>query len=300
MHKLLLMVLLLSAGVLAESVVPQALKETLNLAPRIQRGQSQPFEMKIKLELLKDDGSIQYIKRNGIKYTQLCLNNSPDSGLTYEITVDTFTIGTPARPDNLSWDSRASVDSLVGYHFRTSFRSKIPVKGDCYDIDIPLVKGFPYQEAWEFIDDFLPAKLIEQLRYSAGRRLTKVGDTTTIVWPKAICYSVDKIVRESRVDQKPFKLTLTGLSTYRGTPCASVSFSSPVSFYRVELIPQDSSEFIATGTALVSGDFLVSLSNGNITYARMTERLETIVKQTGLPDRPNRIVKYTELIPAIW
>lgn len=300
MRKLLLIILIFNASVLAQSVVPQALKETLNLAPRCQRGESQIFDMRIQVEFLDESGTVIARKNNGIKYSQLCLTNTPDSGLTYEITVDTFTIGALKRSAEEQWDSRASVDSLVGYHFRTSYRSKVPVKGDCYDIGIPLTTGFPYEEAWEFIDDFLPVKLMAQMQYSAGRRLTKVGDTVTIVWPKPICYKVKDVIEESRVDQKPFKLTVTGLTSYRGTPCATVSYSSAISPYRVHIIPPDSSSFLATGTALVSGEFLISLKKGTIVYAKMNERLETNIAQTGVPDRKNRVTKSTELVPIIW
>jgi hypothetical protein len=300
MRKLLVFLFLLNAAIFAQSVVPQALNETLNLAPRMQRGESMKFDMKIRVEFLSEDGSLTAIKSNEIRFAQLCLSNTPDSGLVHEITIDTFTIGSLKRDLKQDWDSRSSVDSLIGYHFRTSYRSKIPVKGDCYDIGIPLTTGFAYEEAWEFIDDFLPVKLMTQMQYTAGRRLAKVGDTVTISWPKPICYKVKDVIEQSRVDQKPFLLKVTGLTSYRGTPCATISFSSPISPYRVDIIPPDSSSFVAAGTALVSGEFLVSLKKGTVVYAKMSERLETKITQTGEKERQNRVVKNTELIPIVW
>ena len=300
MRKLFLMFLVLNASIWAQSVMPQAPQETLNLAPRCQRGEAQTHRMQVEVLFLNDDGKPMAVKSNRISYTQLCVANTPDSGLIYEITVDSFVIGTLRAIDQSNYESFSLVDSLSGLHFRSQYRSKIPVKGNCYDFGIPLTTGWPYMEAWEFIDDFLPAKIMEQLHYTVGRRLRKIGDTATIAWPKPICYEVQNVVKTSRVDQKPFKLTLTGLTSYRGTPCATVSIASAISPYRVDMYTPDTTFFKALGTSQITGELQVSLKNGNIVYAKMSERLETNLTETGLPARKNRVIKNTELIPRVW
>jgi hypothetical protein len=300
MRKVFLMFLVLNASIWAQSVVPQAPQETLNLAPRCQRGEAQTYRMQVEVIFSNDDGKPMAVKNNRIDYTQLCVANNPDSGLIYEVTIDSFVIGTVKDISELDRESFSLIDSLSGLHFRSQYRSKIPIKGDCYDFGIPLTTGFPYLEAWEFIDDFLPAKIIEQLHYTVGRRLSKVGDTATIAWPKPICYDVQKIIEKSSVDQKPFKLTLTGLSSYRGTPCATVSIASAISPYRVDMYTPDTSSFKALGTSQITGEFQVSLKNGNIVHAKMSERLETSITETNVPVRKNSVVKNTELIPRVW
>jgi hypothetical protein len=137
------------------------------------------------------------------------------------------------------------------------------------------------------------------LHYTVAKRLRKVGDTATIAWPKPICYGIPTIIRTSKVDQKPFKLKLTGLTTYGGTPCVTISFSSTISPYRVEMDTPDTTVFNAVGTSQITGEFRVSLKNGSIVYAKMSERLNTEITETGVPVRKNWVIKNTELIPRI-
>jgi hypothetical protein len=300
MRKLFLVLLVSSASLWAQSVLPQVPKETLNLAPRCQRGDAQAYSIKVEMLLLDNDGKPTSIKKNRIDYTQLCLANNPDSGLIYNITVDSVSVGSLQAIDESGYESRSIIDSLMGLNFRSQFRPKIPVTGNCYDFGIPLTTGFPYEEAWEFIDDFLPAKIMEQLHYTVGRRLSKVGDTATIVWPKPIWYSIKKVINESHVEQKPFKLTLTGLTTYRGTPCANVSVTSAISPYRVEIYSTDTTSFKWIGTSQTTGEFQVSLKAGSIVYAKMSERLDISLTRSDKQVKTKRVLKNTELVPRVW
>jgi hypothetical protein len=299
MRKLFLMLLVLNTSIWAQTAIPQARPDTLNLKPRCQRGDAQTYRMQVEVLFLKDDGKPRLVKNNRINYKQLCLANNADSGLIYEVTIDTFVIGTLRSIDQTGSESLSRIDSLSGQHFRSQYRSKIPITGKCYDVAIPIT-AWPYMEAWEFVDDFLPAKIMEQLHYTVAKRLRKVGDTATVAWPKPICYGIPTIIRTSRVDQKPFKLKLTGLTTYRGTPCATISYSSAISPYRVEMDTRDSTVFNAIGTSQITGEFQVSLKNGSIVYAKMSERLNTEITETGVPVRKNWVIKNTELIPLVW
>jgi hypothetical protein len=62
----------------------------------------------------------------------------------------------------------------------------------------------------------------------------------------------------------------------------------------------DASTFKALGTSQITGEFQVSLKNGSIVYAKMSERLETSITETSVPVRKNMVIKNTELIPLIW
>ena len=301
MRKLFLMFLVLNASIWAQSVKPQAPQDTLNLAPRCQRGEAQTYRMQVEVLFLdNDDGKPKLVKNNSISYTQLCVANNRDSGLIFEITVDSFVIGTLRAIDKSNYESFSLVDSLSGLHFRSQYRSKIPVKGNCYDFGIPLTTGWPYMEAWEFIDDFLPAKIMEQLHYTVGRRLRKVGDTATIAWPKPICYSIKKVINESLVEQKPFKLKLTGLTSYRGTPCATISVTSAVSPHRVEIHSTDTTSFKWIGTSQTTGEFQVSLKTGSIVHGSMSQRLELILTRPDKLVKTKWVLRNTELVPRAW
>jgi len=297
MRKLYLMLLVLNASIWAQSVMPQAVQDTLNLAPKCQRGDAQMYRLALETVSLDEEGKPGGLKRNSIDYMQLCLANSPDSGLIYEITVDSFSVGSPRAMDESGMGSRSIVDSLMGMTFRIQFRSKFPVTGDCYDPKIPPTTGFRYIEAWEFIDDFLPAKILGELHYAAGNRLSKVGDTATVVWPKPICFSIKRVINELVLEQKPFLLKLTGLTSYRGTPCATVSVTGAVSPYRMEMYSTDSTSFKAKGTSQMTGEFRVSLKNGNMMHAKIIERLETTITRPDKQIITRKVIKTTELAP---
>ena len=300
MRKLLFVLMLLNASIWAQSVVPQALNETLNLAPRFQRGDAQQYSVFVEMVFFDDQGQPTKIKRNRLDYTQICLANTPDSGVVYEVTIDSFLIGAMEQMDSDPNKTRSIVDTLMGQHFTTQFRAKIPVTGNCYDAGIPLTKDAYYTEASELIENFFPAKLSEQLRFAVGRRLSKVGDTATIAWPKPICYSIKQVINSSRMDQKPFKLSLSGLTSYRGVPSATVSVTSTTSPYRVEIYSTDTTSFVAEGTALTNGEYQVSLDKGRIVHFKITERSDTVIKIPDGTTRKNRVLKTTELTPRIW
>lgn len=300
MRKLFFTLLLLNASIWAQTVVPQALNETLNLAPRFQRGDAQTYSLYVEITFLDDQGQPTKIKRNRIDFTQICLANTPDSGVVYEVTIDSFLIGAMERMDADPNKSRSIVDTLMGHHFTTRFRARIPVTGDCYDAGVPLTENARYIEGSELIEGFFPAKLTEQLRYTAGRRLSKVGDTVTIAWPKPICYSVKEVINSSRIDQKPFRVSLSGLTSYRGTSCATVSVASATSPYRVEIYSTDTTSFVAEGTVLTGGEYQVSLDKGRIVHFKMTERSDMLIRVPDGTTKNNRVLKTTELTPRVW
>ncbi|TFH65445.1 MAG: hypothetical protein E4G91_02465 [Candidatus Zixiibacteriota bacterium] len=113
MRKLILFFLVLNASLWAQAVVPQTAKDTLDLTPRCKRGDAQVYRLALETVTLDDEGKPAGVKRNRIDYMQLCLANSPDSGLIYEITVDSFSIGSPQAVGEEPRDSRSIVDSLM-------------------------------------------------------------------------------------------------------------------------------------------------------------------------------------------
>ncbi len=300
MRTLLFALIVLTATASAQSVAPQALNETINLAPRYQRGNSQKYSLDIGIFFLDDQGSPRAVKHNRIDYTQICMANNADSGLVYEVTIDSFSIGSKEPAEKPDYHARSVVDTLMGRHFRTQFRSKIPVVGNCYDLALPFTRGFAFAEAYELVDDFLYAKLIEQLRYTVGRQLSKVGDTVTITWPKPICYSIPKVINESRIDLKPLKLQLTGLTTFRNEPCATISIGSTISPYSVKIYSTDTSSVDAEGTSELRGEFLVSLGRGEIVNFKLNNRAETKITLPDGSTKDNRVVMKFELAPRYW
>jgi hypothetical protein len=299
MSKLFLLFLVMCTSLWAQAVAPPVAPATLDLTPRCQRGNSQVFRLTRESITLDDQDKPTGIKKNSIDYTQLCLANNPDSGLIYEIAIDSFSIGTPQSIDETNYGSRSIVDSLMGMTFRLQYRSKIPVTGKYYDPKIPPTTGFRYIEAWEFINDFLPAKILGELYYAASHRLTKVGDTTTIVWPKPIRFTINKVINELFLNQKPFFLTLTGVTSYRGTQCATVSVKGGISPYLMDMYSTDSTSFKAKGTSQITGEFQVSLLNGNIMHAKLGERLETTITLPNKKTQTRKAVNTTELIPRV-
>ncbi|GEM_PF-1994148 len=296
MRRLFLVLLAVSSSLWAQTVTQDTIPKIVDLQPRYQRGESQKFRMQVEVLFLNDEGKPTAVKHNHINYTQLCIANTPDTGLVHEIAVDSFVIGAVRSVGPTDRESMSLVDSIAGLNFRVQYRSAVPVKGSCYDVGIPLTKGWPYLEAWEFVDDFLPARILEQLHYTASKRLKKVGDSVTIAWPKPICYGIEKVVTKSSVQQKPFKLKLTGITSYAGTPCATVSIASAVSPYRVDMYRPDTTVFKAVGTSQITGELQISLKDGSLLNAKMSEKLNTDISETGVKTRKNRVVKNTELI----
>ena len=91
MKTVLTLILILAAVGEAQSLVPQALKETLNLAPRMQRGDVQKYKLLVDVVFLTEDGIPHADKQNALSYTQLCIANGADSGVIYDVTIDSFT-----------------------------------------------------------------------------------------------------------------------------------------------------------------------------------------------------------------
>jgi hypothetical protein len=300
MRKLVFALFVLAGSVWAQSSVPQALQESINLAPRIQRGDSRSYAINVGIFFLDDKGNPDKLKRGRIDFTQICLANNPDSGLVCEIAVDSFLTGAKEPYATSDYSSRSPVDTLMGFSYRSQMRPKIPVSGNCYDIGIPLTTGHKFVEAYDFVEDMMPVRIADQLRFAAGRRLVKVGDTVTIAWPKPICYSIEKVIKESRLEQKPFKLTLSGLTSYAGQPCATIKVTSQVSPYKVRIYSTDTSEVVAEGTSLINGEFLVTLNRGELVNLKWEERTETNITLPNGNTKNNRVLKKTELGPRGW
>ncbi|MCX6830896.1 MAG: hypothetical protein NT028_02035, partial [candidate division Zixibacteria bacterium] len=96
------------------------------------------------------------------------------------------------------------------------------------------------------------------------------------------------------------KLTLTGLTSYRGMPCATISIASAVSPYRVEIYSTDTTSFKWIGTSQTTGEFQVSLKAGSIVHARMSERLEISLTRPDKQVKTKRVLRNTELMPRVW
>jgi hypothetical protein len=279
----------------AQSLIPKALNEPLNLTARCRRGDAQKMVADIEFQYLKPDGTIASVKQNQLQYEQLCLANSPEK-LTYQIQIDTLKIGTRIAPSSRGNRSNVMSD-FVGYSFEMSLEKKIPARDGCYANDIRLADNMHYMAGFEFLSNFMPIEILEQLHFTLGRRLALIGDTARVALPGAICIEVPKVIESYRVEQQPYHLTLSGITLFRESPCAIVSIESDPSPLQIEF-PSTKGSWTGSGSTSLTGQFLVSLDRGTIVSATLRERL--VASQTR-PDGTtveNPVVTITRLRQA--
>ncbi|MCK4856961.1 MAG: hypothetical protein KAT58_03235, partial [candidate division Zixibacteria bacterium] len=176
MRLLTIILLLLPMIANAQSQIPRALSEPLNLAPRCQRGDAQKLLLEVDYLFLDETGMITSIKKSSLQYTVLCLENTVGEKVVWEAAIDSFKIGSKAAPGSKATRHRVMTE-LEGYSFDIIVTKKVPVRDGCYDFGIPIEENLHYTEGFEFLTMIIPLKIIEQLRFTAGRRLGLIGDT---------------------------------------------------------------------------------------------------------------------------
>lgn len=292
MMRIIAIILILPTLATAQSLIPKALTEPLNLAPRCQRGDVQQMVANIEYQYLKPDGTIATVKLNQIQYEQLCLTNSRDE-LVYQITIDSLKKG-EQLPQHYQGKRHSVMTDFLGYSFEVSLEKKIPARNGCYGYDVHLTDDMDYMEGFDFLTNFISIEVLEQLRFTFGRRLGLIGDTATLALPGAVCIQVPRVVKSYRVEQRPYHLTLSGITLFGKRPCAIVSIESDPSPVQIEF-PSTDGDWIGSGSTSLTGQFLVSLDRGYIVSATLRERL--VALQT-LPDGTtveNPVVTITKL-----
>jgi hypothetical protein len=290
MKLIMLMVMLLPLVAEAQSVIPQAVREPINLGSRVLRGDTQKMKLQVEYLFVDTLGFPSGIKKSSIDFSLFCLANSPDSGVVQQLTIDELRVGTISSVGVAMGGARV-VEPFGGLNFTTHYRSTIPIKDDCYDYDIRLGPEQYSQEGYDMLDQLITLKLIEQVRLTAARRLSYLGDTTTIQFPKPICFTMPEVINKYNLDLSPFTVKLTGITNINGTPCAMLSFLADYSYLQVEIYSTPKTSIKAQGSSFLSGDLWVSLSKGAIVKALFRDRQDARI---DLPDgtvRWNRVWK---------
>lgn len=278
----------------AQSTIPQAVNEPLNLAPRMLKGDTQDLYLDVEYFFLDTLGFPTGVKTSSIDFSLLCLANTPDSGLLQQVTVNELRVG-GRTPVEDPMKSHAIVTAFEGFSFLTRYRTVVPVKNDCYDFDINLRPDQFNQEGYDFFDNFIPYKVIEQIRLALGQKLTYVGDTVTFKFPKPICFNLPKVINNYRLEFAPWTIILEGVTRYNGIPCAIVSFESNFDYLQVEIYSTPKTSIKAEGSSCLYGQFLVSLNKGLLVKATFHDRSDTEVDWPNGTSRLNRVLKTYEL-----
>ncbi|MGB5106579.1 MAG: hypothetical protein WBP29_06495 [Candidatus Zixiibacteriota bacterium] len=292
--KLIVALLMLVPTMLAaQSAIPKAVSETVNLSPRCKKGDLQRYEVKRELRKLNPDGSQRTHRHDVFAFTQYCRSNTPENGLEYSITVDSFAVGINLRMD----EDLRPLDRVPQFDGR-SMSSKInrifPVKNGCYDVETNFLDTMKYVEAYDFREQYLYLRLLEQLRFSAGPKLSKVGDTVTIVLPD-LCLKISQVVNSYKLASASHVLELTGLGKYGNRPTALIAIRPSKSSVTVSIWAGDSYSYEGAGTIELSGNFVVALDDGDIVSAEITERSDVNLVHPDKSENMNSAIKVLNL-----
>lgn len=265
--RIAILALFVFSGILpGQSVIPQAVNETINLAPRAKKGDLQQYLLTYEISRMLPDGTVMSIKTDYLNYSQVCTSNSPEAGISYQITVDSLVIGTgrkPGEPEGLL----QTAHQFDGYTFKWNFNRKVRIENGCYDFQVPLPDYLGFVEGWEFQVHMAYVQLWEQGRFLLGRQLAKVGDTASFSIGAPICIGIPDVVKSHRLSLSRQRFELTGISNYKGRACAVVKVheSSAPTFVDLATIPD--STFVARGKTSLAGELWISLDKGAIVQA---------------------------------
>lgn len=267
--------------VFSQSAIPKAVNETLNLAPRCKKGDLQRYHVDIELRRYDDNGNTTYVRKDVLAYSQYCAANSPDIGLRYEVTVDSFAVGVFDPPDRLT-STIQSVPQLVGYRINSAIKRELPTANGCYDIGLTFPDTLFYVEIYEFLENYVYVRLLEQLRYSAGRQLSKIGDSVVVKFPAPICYKVKDVVNDYKLTLAPQVLKLKGITNHLGKPCAIVESSKSSSKLAVNYWAGDAYSIDVNGQLTLQIGMLIDVETGAIRSAEIYEYTRVLSKN---PDK---------------
>ncbi len=294
MKLLVILVLLVPTLLLGQSVIPKAVNETVNITSRAKKGDLQRYEVWFETRSLGEDGSPISYKRDHLAYSQYCAVNTPEKGLEYKVTIDSFAVGFngPAENPDLRLQT---VRQLDGYPISWQLSRSLPKKGDCYDLGLVIPDSLIYVEIFEFSEAYKYPRLIEQLRASAGSQLNKIGDSVRIAFPDPVCLKVEKVVNDYRLKLAPMVLELTGLTNIQNRACAIVYVRPSTSPLKIEYWAGPTASYLWDGTLTISASFLVALDDGDILAAKITERGDAQITGTTGRTAPDHRVKTFEI-----
>jgi len=268
-----LTVFLSPSGANAQDDFAAALKQTVNLAPKVKRGDVRKYLATVETLFLDNEGKPKQWKRDWLGFSQLCLGNTTDSGVVYQITIDSFSVGQKLFMD-MRDQGRALAKQFTGKSFTYRINHDIPVNHGCYGFLIDFPQGQRYAQSYDMMECFTAFNILEQLRYTAGTKLSHIGDEVRIQLPAPVCYSVPNVIKSTKVEFSPFRLTLDGFTLYKGSPCALTSITPLFARTSMELFTADTTSFGYEGFISRMGELRVRLSDGDIVYARIRDRVD--------------------------
>lgn len=282
-----ILALLVPSLLFGQSTIPKAVTETVNLSPRCKKGDLQTYEYSIETRYLNEDATPKSQRKDVVAYSQYCASNTPERGVEYKITIDSFAVGTNETMTQTIARNQ-SVKQLDGYPISSRITRTLPVKGGCYDTELNFPDSLHYVEIYEFTEYYRYLRLLEQLRFSAGIKLSKVGDTAVVAFPAPICYSIEQVIDSFHLDLAPQVLELTGLTSLGKRACALVTIKPSTSPFRVYMWTGTEATFVTVGSLTISGTFLVALDDGDILKASILDRSDAIITVPGGKSGPNR------------
>lgn len=272
---------------LPQDLLESALKQPVNLAPKARRGDIQTYIMDIETIFLTSDGEPRQIKHDKIGFTQLCLANSPDTGLVYQTTIDSLLVG---QKRFVEYDSPRKDEAEIyrGKTFTMHIKRQIPVNNGCYGFDIEFGEDEHFVNSFDLQEMFTAFNLIEQSRYTAGRQLRNIGDAVTIRLPAPICISIPEVINDYKLELSAFTLSLSGYTLNKGKPAALVSIQPHFARNRMDVFtPADADSLIFTGMKARWGEFEVRLDDGDIVAARLVNRFDSAVNSQAGDENTN-------------
>ncbi len=212
-------------------------------------------------------------KHDRIGLTKLCLANSPDTGLVYQLTVDSLMIGQKlfldSPPHKLS-----EAKQLTGKTFTSRFTRKVVQAGPCYALDLDFSEGERYLESMLLEEILTTENLLERFRYMAGRQLARIGDSYAVRFPQPICFSIPSVVDNFEMALAGFEMRLDGVTLVNGQPCATIALQPHFVKMDIQLAPVDSNYLTIHGMMTRQGEFQVRLSDGDIVAAKIYDRVD--------------------------
>ncbi|MBK7091860.1 MAG: hypothetical protein IPH59_09075 [bacterium] len=269
----LIVTLILFAPILlfGQSAIPKAVNETVNVTSRAKKGDLQRYEVWVESRALSENSTPLTYKRDLLAFSQYCASNTPEKGLDYKITIDSFAVGQngPAEKPDLRLQT---VRQLDGFSIPSMLTRAIPKKGECYDQGIVIPDSLIYVEIFDFAEAYKYARLIEQLRYSAASQLTKIGDSAKVTIPYPLCMKIESVVRDYKLNLAPMVLELTGLTNVQNRPCAIVYLHPSTSPLSIEHWAGPTASYYWEGSLTITASFLIALDDGDILAAKVSER----------------------------
>lgn len=285
----LLMLMLIPSVLTAQSAIPKAVSETLNLSPRCKKGDLQRYEVKRDMDKLNEDGTLRSHKHDITAFTQYCSSNTPEAGPVYGITVDSFAVGIfLSAEEKLRAPERLA--QFDGMTMTSRVNRTIPLKNGCYAPETSVLDTMRITEAFDFREQYVYLRLIEQMRFSAGNQLSKVGDKISISVPP-ICHKIPQVINDYKLDLATQVLEVAGIGKYGNRPCALITIKPTTSPVKVSIWAGDKYSYEGSGTIGLSGEFAVALDDGDIVSATIVERTEVSLVTPENETRNNRAVK---------